>query len=176
MPIVLYSSRALLVLLLILSAGAFTIGVAVERSTVSHTSATEASTGSTSTGEQGSGHIDEHGATSSTETNTENFLGVNTESTGLVLLAVAMSLVLAAAVWFWGMPPALALALLFALGAGLLDVREIVHQAQESRGVLVALATLTALLHGAAVFAASLLLLQVLKPGQKRTIDAAHPV
>jgi hypothetical protein len=161
---VLYPSRALLALLLIVSAGVFTVGVVVERSTISHTAAAETSTGATSTGEQGSRHTDEHGATSSTETSSETFLGVDTESTGLVATAIAISLVLAAAVWFWSPPAALALALLFALGAGLFDVREIVHQAQESRGTLVALATVTALLHGAALLVAGLLMRGVLRP------------
>jgi MFS superfamily sulfate permease-like transporter len=169
----LHPSRALLALLLMVSAGVFTVGVAVERSTVPHTSAAEGSTNTTSTGEQGSEHTGEHGAASGTETSSETFLGIDTESTGLVLAAIAISLVLAAAVWFWGIPAALAFALLFALGAGPFDVREIVHQAQESRGTLVTLATVTALLHGVAVLVAGLLLRGVLRPTRGHAVDAA---
>jgi hypothetical protein len=67
---------------------------------------------------------------------------------------VAFSVVLAFAVWFWGWPVLLLLAVAFGMGAAVFDAREMIHQVQEGRGMLVFLAGLTGLLHlGFAVLA-----------------------
>jgi lysylphosphatidylglycerol synthetase-like protein (DUF2156 family) len=176
-----FPSRALLALLLIVSAGVFTLGVAIERSTVVQTTAAEsspaapASKAAQSSVEQGSGHAAKHGAISP-ETNSENLFGFNTESTGLVVAVIVVSLALAAAVRYWRTTNVLALALLFASGAGIFDIREVVHQAQESRGILVAFASVTALSHGAAVLVAVLLVRNAFRPTDLRALDATHPI
>ena len=86
----------------------------------------------------------------------ENLLGVDLESTGLVLVAVAVSLVLSAGAWWLGASP-------LVLGGGALamtafaalDIREVLHQADESRTGLMLLAALVALLHLAAALLAA---------------------
>jgi hypothetical protein len=85
----------------------------------------------------------------------ETLLGVNPESTGLLAVAVVASLLLAAAVWWRGGSPlvlavvALAMAVFCAL-----DVREVVHEVDESRTGLAVLAAVVAALHLAAALLA----------------------
>ncbi|MGH2616627.1 MAG: hypothetical protein ACRDJC_15425 [Thermomicrobiales bacterium] len=84
----------------------------------------------------------------------ETILGVNPESTTAVAAAVAISLLLAAALWFWGTPAVLVIAAGFALLFAALDVREVLHQVNESRGGLAAVALVAAALHvGVAIVA-----------------------
>jgi hypothetical protein len=84
--------------------------------------------------------------------------GIDPESTGAVAAAVAVSLLLATAVWFWGMSAILVVAVVFGLLFAALDVREAFHQADESRGELVALSLLIAALHlGVAIAAGAAL-------------------
>jgi hypothetical protein len=76
--------------------------------------------------------------------------GIDTESTALVIAAVAMSLLLAAALWISGaalVPLAIAG---FALVAAAFDTREVFHQIDESRTNLIVIATIVAALHLAA--------------------------
>jgi hypothetical protein len=81
----------------------------------------------------------------------ETLLGVNPESTGLLVVAVAVSLLLAAAVWWVGASPLVLGVVALAMAAfAALDIREVVHQADESRTGLMLLAALVALLHLAA--------------------------
>lgn len=77
----------------------------------------------------------------------ETILGINPESTGAVAAAVVVSLVLAAALWFWGNPAVLIAAAAFALLFAVLDLREVAHQLAEARGGLAAIALLAAALH-----------------------------
>ena len=86
----------------------------------------------------------------------ETLLGVNPESTGLLVVAVAVSLLLAAGVRWLGASPLVLGCVALAMAAfGALDIREVVHQADESRTGLVLLAALVAVLHlTAAVLAA----------------------
>src|SRR5919202_2577430 len=84
------------------------------------------------------------------EESSERLLGVDPESTGVLLLGVAVSLLLAAAVWRTGTPGLLALVAVVMAAATALDVREVVHQIGESRAGLTLLAALVAALHLAA--------------------------
>lgn len=96
------------------------------------------------------------GKSTTTETPThfeasEKLLGVNPESTGLLVVAVVASLLLAAGVWWLSASPlALGVVALAMAVFGALDVREVVHQTDESRTGLMLLAALVAVLHIAA--------------------------
>ena len=84
----------------------------------------------------------------------EEILGINPESTGAIAAAVVLSLVLAAALWFWGTPAVLIVAAVFALLFAALDLREVAHQLSEARSGLAVIALLAAVLHvGVAVIA-----------------------
>jgi hypothetical protein len=95
-------------------------------------------------GESGeSGHSESGG-----ESHSEDLVGIDPESTALVVLAIVGSLVLAAAVWLWPEAiPVLAMAGLAMFFFCALDIREAVHQWDESRGGLMALALGVAALH-----------------------------
>jgi hypothetical protein len=81
----------------------------------------------------------------------EKLLGVNPESTGLLVVAVLASLLLAAGVVLFGASSTVLGVVALAMAAfGALDVREVVHQADESRTGLMLLAALVAVLHFAA--------------------------
>jgi hypothetical protein len=89
----------------------------------------------------------ETGAAHATESQSEKVLGINPEATGLVVIAVAASLLLAALILTVGsplVPAGIAAAMLAFTG---LDVREVTHQLTESRSGLAALAAAVALLH-----------------------------
>jgi multisubunit Na+/H+ antiporter MnhB subunit len=90
---------------------------------------------------------------------TEQIFGINTESTALVISAVAVSVLLAFVVWF---TPGLAMVLLVVLGLGIasavFDVREAAHQATENRDTLEGLAIAIAAMHlGVAALAVDIL-------------------
>ena len=86
----------------------------------------------------------------------EKLLGISTESTGLVVLAVAVSILLAVLLWLRGGAPVL---LAGAVAAGLafaaFDVREAVHQSDVSDRALLAIAVAVAALHLAVALAAA---------------------
>jgi Flp pilus assembly protein TadB len=85
----------------------------------------------------------------------ERLLGINPESTGLLAVAVAVSLLLTAAVWRAGASPwVLAVVAVAMAGFCALDVREVIHQADESRTGLAVLAVVVAALHLAAALLA----------------------
>lgn len=114
-------------------------------------SAVRSSTGS---GGESAAHRRAEGSGSS-----ERVFGINTESTALVLAAVAVSVLLAIALW---VAPGVTLLLFAVLGLGIVsavfDVREAVHQSTEGRGTVEAIAIVVAALHlGAAVVAGTLL-------------------
>lgn len=100
-------------------------------------------------GEEAEEHADEA---------SETILGVNPESSGTVAAAVVISLLLAAALWFWGTPAIVVIAAGFALLFTALDVREVLHQINESRGGLAAVALVAAALHVAVAITAGLAL------------------
>lgn len=145
--------RRLLALALLVSAGLFVVGVAVERSErgTEHNATTQEQP-SSEHGEEGEeGHTDqpapESGGGPSEVSEQERLLGIDPESTALVAVAVLASFALALVVWrttsravLWG-------ALVFGLTFAALDVRELVHQAGESHAGLVILAGAVAVLH-----------------------------
>ena len=80
----------------------------------------------------------------------ETVLGVNPEATGLVVTAVAVSVLLAALILTVGSPLLAAVVALVMLAFIALDIREVTHQLNESHPGLAALAATIALLHLAA--------------------------
>lgn len=90
----------------------------------------------------------------------EAIFGINPESTGAIAAAVVISLLLAAALWFWGTPGVLIVAALFALLFAALDLRELMNQLSQSRTSLVVIALAAALLHGGVALLAGLSLTQ----------------
>jgi hypothetical protein len=100
------------------------------------------------------------------EHNSELVFGVNTESTPLVIAAVAVSLILAAALLASDALVILAAVLGFALVAAAFDIREAFHQADESRTNLIAIAAAVAALHVAIAASAAAL--------ARRRATAAH--
>lgn len=142
--------RLLVVLLLLLATAAFGTGVAIERSRPAHTETTQHEAG----GEAGAeGGVAEGPAPVETHAD-ETFLGVNTESTPLVALGIALSIAAAAAVWLFGdRRSVLAAVGLFCLAFAVLDVVELARRAGEDAGIAVA-AVAAASLHTAAAAAA----------------------
>jgi hypothetical protein len=149
-----------LALLLVGSGLLFAIGSTVERHQrhVEHPAATSSEEGSQrgeSSGESNSGESPAHVETRHPESGATLF-GVNTESLALTVVAFVASLLLAIAVWLgrWQRLTLLAVAgfgLVFAAG----DIRELVHQVNESNG---ALATIAAILVGLHLTVAALAL------------------
>ncbi len=161
----------LVALLLASSAVLFAIGTAIEhsqrgthRDEAALSSAAE-SGGDTSgeakaTGETGAGeatHTESSAAAASTEARSEEIAGIDPESWPLVGLAIAVSLLVAAGV-YWRRGRWLVAAIGFGLVFAAADTRELVHQIQESRttvaliaGVLIALHVLAAIAAGAAL-------------------------
>ena len=107
-------------------------------------------------GETAEDHADEAAATD--RESAETILGINPESTGALAAAVVVSLLVAAAVWFWDNPAVLIVTAVVALLFATLDVREVLHQIDESRHGLALLALLAAVLHLGAAGAAGLAL------------------
>jgi hypothetical protein len=138
--------------LLVVAAVLFAIGSAVERNQESgggeaSSTATEsqpesgAKSGSETAGAQGgeAAHAESGGGS-------EDLLGVNPEAAGLVIVAIASTVLFAAAVWFRPLPVVLLAVVAFGLVFAALDVRELVHQVSESRaGIAVIAGVLTAL-------------------------------
>ena len=107
----------------------------------------ERSGGAAPSGGEPSGHR-ETPAERRGEKSSEEIFGVNPDALPLVITAVAMSLLLAAGLWWRGEATMLlALIGLVGLGAAVFDVREAVHQADHSREGIMAIAILVALLH-----------------------------
>ncbi len=146
--------QKLLVALIIASTLAFALGIALERS-VAGTSQTEArfqaTSGASSEMAEGSSGESSEGSTepaaSHTEASEQRILGINPESNGPVLAAIAVSLALAVGVWR-SKARALMLGIVaFGLLFAAFDIRDVIFQAQQSRWALVALAALVAALH-----------------------------
>jgi hypothetical protein len=140
-----------LAVLLVLSAGAFAGGVALERSGIDRHHETVAISGEGSgegSGTEGTGEGAGSTGESATASGSERFLGIETESTGLVAAVVVLSVVLAAAVVLARRSrPLLLLVAAFALVFLIFDVREVVHQIGESRLLIAAVAVAVAVLH-----------------------------
>ncbi len=84
----------------------------------------------------------------------ERILGINLESTPLVVAAVAVSFVLAAATWRRDRRLVLLVTALFAAGFALLDVAEFSHQIRRSAVTIAVIAAVIALLHAVAALLA----------------------
>ena len=142
---VLAGRRFLLAGLLSAATLLFAVGVTLERST-GEKPGTPAATVEASEGE----HAEEEAEVTHTEG--ERLLGVDAESTPLVVLAVLAGLALSVAAaselrrraWF------LATVGIVALAWAVLDVRELFHQLDESNGGIAAVAAVVAVLHFAA--------------------------
>ncbi len=132
--------------LLIAAAALFAIGAASERASHSETSeSVESAEHSEAGGEEA--HVD-------SAESSEKVLGLNLESTPLVVLAVAVSVALAAATWRTDNKLVIGIAGLFALAFAVLDVAEFVHQIDRSAAGFAALAAVIALLHASAAVVA----------------------
>jgi hypothetical protein len=158
--------RKLLVALIVLSTVAFTIGSILERSSAD-THASETGTeepghqeGEGSGTEEGEGSGEPAAAAESQETGGgETLFGIDPESAPLLVVAVVLSLLLAAGCWlrpgwrWWLVLTALTMA-----AFGVLDVREVIHQFDESNTALGLTALLVAALHAAAAITAVVML------------------
>jgi cobalamin biosynthesis Mg chelatase CobN len=161
-----------LAILLVVSAAAFAIGVILERSSGGESDQQTSNTPTVVTGEQAEtseehteGESGESGEPSASgesaeqlaaETGTtsdahnessERLFGVNPEATWLVVLAVALSALLALAVWKTTSIVVLVAVVAFGLVFAAFDVREAIHQSDESNSGLVVVAVIVAILH-----------------------------
>jgi heme/copper-type cytochrome/quinol oxidase subunit 3 len=84
----------------------------------------------------------------------ETILGINLESTPLVVLAVIISVALAAATWRTDHRLILLVTAVFAVGFAALDVAEFSHQIKKSALGIATLAAIIALLHAATALVA----------------------
>lgn len=135
--------------LLIAAAALFAIGVANEGD-VHHESV--ASVESDEHGE--AGEAAEHSERAEVSETGEKVLGINLESTPLVVLAVIISVVLAAATWRSNRTWVLLVTALFATAFAVLDVAELAHQIKESAATIAIIAGVIAVLHAAAALLA----------------------
>lgn len=149
-------ARLITAALLVASAAAFATGTTIERHTATSESqaAQQDQRHHSEAGEPGDNSAGAEGAASRERTTThtaehssETLLGVNPEATGLVVIAVAVSLVLAALILTVRSPLLAAVVALVMLAFTALDIREVTHQLNESRSGLAALAATVALLH-----------------------------
>lgn len=148
--------RWLLSSLLIAGAALFVIGVTAERNTAdthTETSTETAQTDTTAHVEEAGGEEAPHTEESATaqeghtESSSETVFGVNLESTALVIVAAIASLTLAALTWRWNLRLLLVAAVAFAVVFAVVDIAELVHQIEESRVGIAALAAAIAVLH-----------------------------
>ena len=163
--------RWLLSSLLIAGAALFAIGVAAERhATANHTetrtdavSPAHVTTAPTAPAGESGGeatHTDETTSDGTTHTEAptgetgghpessgETVLGLNLESNDLVIVAVAVSLALAALTWMRNRRSLLLATMAVALVFAAFDVAEVAHQIKESRTRLATLAAAIALVH-----------------------------
>jgi hypothetical protein len=140
----------LLASLIVVATAAFAIGVAIERSDRHSESGEPHVEAAASEGEA----AEPEGASEGED----EVLGIDAESTPLVVVAVVGSLGLAAAAWMRPDVELLVALIAAAMVAfAVLDIREVAHQADESNGGLAVLAGAVAALHlGAAALAFSL--------------------
>jgi hypothetical protein len=154
--------RGALVLLLVGSAILFLVGSTIERNNRHHEATgakpAEVSGGESGTGGEGSKPAETHAEAGHDEAAVK-ILGINTESLALSIVAVVLSVLLAAAVLarVWARMVLLAVAafgLVFAAGDG----RELVHQLDDSNAGLASVAGLLIGLHLIVALLAALLL------------------
>jgi hypothetical protein len=161
--------RKILVGLIVLATIGFVIGTSIEKGNDHHDAPAASSTGSEAGHAEGSGAeatpaetggetATEHAAENAGATETHGEfkpLGINLESTPLILLAALGSLLLAGAAWARSRMLALLLVVVLAMGVfAALDVAEVIHQFDIDETGLGVLAAVVALLHVAAAFVA----------------------
>jgi hypothetical protein len=144
--------RRLLVSLILLSTVAFAVGAIVE-----HSSGERAVGGSGEAGEGGA-EVAPVSEGSEEPKGEEILFGTDPESTSLVVLAIVASLLLAAGCWFRPEWRWLLVVTAFAMAAfAVLDLREVIHQLDESDAGLASVAGAVATLHVAAAVTAVIL-------------------
>jgi hypothetical protein len=159
-----------LAVLIVVSAGLFAAGAAIERNKSGESGHKEAQTAQPAASEGGGGTHSESGGESSSEggrgeahpesgetsseasgetrsESSEKIFGINPESMGLVIAAIGAAVLLAVAVWLSPIPLVLLAVIAFGVVFAVFDVREVVHQVNESRVGLVVIASLLALIH-----------------------------
>src|SRR5439155_4816273 len=161
-----------LVLLRLVSAAPYAIGATVERHqhteasrSISETSTPTPGTSSETGGEgqhtEGTPSTSETGGEGqptethpapgeTTATSSEDLFGINPEAPWVVVLGVAASVLLALAVCFRDRRSVLLIVVVFGLLLAALDLREMVHQVNESRTSLIVVSAVLAMLHLAA--------------------------
>ncbi len=174
--------RATLALLLVASAALFAIGTTIERSQrsqhressatktaeiPSETTTSSSETTTTSSSETNGGADEKAAGVAETpvaaETHveaSEKLFGIDTESVSAMIAAIAVSLGLAAAVWWrrerlW-LWLTLAFGVVFAAG----DIREVIHQLNESRNTVATIVAILIAAHLAVAVLAGLILRQ----------------
>ena len=138
------------IVLLVIGAALFVIGTSVEKNRHHDEPPASAEAGGSTSeaGESAEQHQAEGTAGHSESSGTEGkILGIDRESTGLVVLAVLISLALAAALWKQPTRVVWVIVGLVALAFAVFDVAEIVHQLDESAPELAAIAVAVALAH-----------------------------
>ena len=135
--------RWLLSALLVAATALFVVGAAIESD--SHAESVTSSE---------SAEHDEAAEQAESAESSETVLGIDLESTPLVVVAVVISVALAAASWFTNRKLVLLVAALFAVAFAVLDIAEFAHQLEKSAAGLAVLAAIIAVLHAAATFVA----------------------
>jgi hypothetical protein len=132
----------------------FAIGSAIERHDRGEAKSEAAGTesggergGETAREASGEAHRESPSGRETHKESSEDIFGVNPEAKGLVAAAVATGVVLAGAVWTLDATAVLLAVIVFGLVFALFDIREIVHQVDESRAGLVVIAAVLAVIH-----------------------------
>jgi len=151
--------RKLLVALIVLSTIAFAVGSLLERSSAgSNGSESGVEQPGHVEGGEGTGESTAPAGESSGETSSEDLFGIDPESTGVLVFAVVVSLLLAAGCWFRPEWRWLVVVTAFAMAIfAVLDLRELIHQVDESNAGLAVMAGVVAILHLAAAVTAVIL-------------------
>ena len=153
--------------LIVLSTVAFAVGAIVE-----HSSGEPAAEGSaTKAPAHAEGGEAVEGSGSEERNGEETLFGTDPETTPLVVLAIVASLLLAAGCWFRPEWRWLLVVTALAMAAfAVLDLREVIHQLDESNTGLAVLAGAVAILHGAAAVTSVILRRQ---PSGREALAAA---
>lgn len=142
--------RKLLVALLIGSAALFVVGSLIERSQEDHHSDSMGEDGGMD--EMGGEEGGEDVHSDSDMDDSEKVLGIDIESTPMIVLAVVITLALAAAAWFLAGTLILWIIVAFGLAFAVFDFLEAVYQNGESHTGLVLLAVALGFVHLAVAF------------------------
>jgi hypothetical protein len=138
--------RVALILFLLVSAVIFAVGTSIERGHAGEAKNETSVSAHQGTSESGEGSGGEsHPA--STESSGETIFGVNADASWLVAVVVAITVLLAGAIWARPERWLLIAVVLFGLAAAVFDLRELVHQVDVGRASLIALAAVLAAVH-----------------------------